>query len=118
MWQSIQRWFLDPVIGKILAVFIGLIIIGVLVQLSQRAFGRLISEANIRYRVRKAITFIGYFVALIMITTIYSNKLGSLNIILGVAGAGIAFSLQEVIVSIAGWFAIIFSRFYGTGDRI
>ena len=34
------------------------------------------------------------------------------------ASAGIAFALQEVIVSIAGWLAISFGRFYKIGDRI
>jgi small-conductance mechanosensitive channel len=36
--------------------------------------------------------------------------------LLGVAGAGIAFALQEVIASFAGWLAIMFGGF--TGDRV
>jgi len=36
----------------------------------------------------------------------------------GVAGAGIAFALQEVIASIAGWVAISFGGFYRPGDRV
>lgn len=34
------------------------------------------------------------------------------------AGAGIAFALQEVIASFAGWLAIMFGDFYKTGDRV
>ena len=34
------------------------------------------------------------------------------------AGAGIAFALQEVIASIAGWVAMSFGRFYKIGDRV
>lgn len=37
---------------------------------------------------------------------------------LAVAGAGIAFALQEVIVSLAGWTAISFGQFYAVGDRV
>ena len=37
---------------------------------------------------------------------------------IGVAGAGIAFALQEIIASFAGWFAIALSNFYRTGDRV
>jgi Na+-driven multidrug efflux pump len=33
---------------------------------------------------------------------------------LGVAGAGIAFALQEVIASFAGWLAIMFGGFYNS----
>jgi small-conductance mechanosensitive channel len=41
-----------------------------------------------------------------------------LTVALGVAGAGIAFALQEVIASFAGWLAIMFGGFYDTGDRV
>ena len=34
------------------------------------------------------------------------------------AGAGIAFALQEVIASVAGWLAVSLGGFYGPGDRI
>ncbi|MBP2284691.1 small-conductance mechanosensitive channel [Flavobacterium sp. CG_23.5] len=37
---------------------------------------------------------------------------------MGVAGAGIAFALQEVIASFVGWLAILFGNFYNTGDRV
>ncbi len=37
---------------------------------------------------------------------------------LGVAGAGVAFALQEVIASFAGWLAIMFGGFYKPGDRV
>lgn len=37
---------------------------------------------------------------------------------LGVAGAGIAFALQEVITSVAGWIALSFGQFYTIGDRV
>lgn len=41
-----------------------------------------------------------------------------MTVAIGVAGAGIAFALQEVIVSVAGWLAISFSNFYKVGDRV
>ena len=51
-------------------------------------------------------------------TIVFSDKLGGLTVALGVAGAGIAFALQEVIASFAGWFAISFAKFYKPGDRV
>ena len=56
--------------------------------------------------------------SIILITIVYSNKLGGFAIALGVAGAGIAFVLQEVITSFAGWLTILFGGFYKTGDRV
>lgn len=37
---------------------------------------------------------------------------------LGVAGARIAFALQEVIASLAGWFAVSVGNLHKTGDRV
>ena len=37
---------------------------------------------------------------------------------MGIAGAGIAFALQEVIASVAGWIALSFGQFYAVGDRV
>ena len=37
---------------------------------------------------------------------------------IGVAGAGVAVGLQDVIASIAGAFSIGFSRLYALGDRV
>ncbi|MBU2462580.1 MAG: mechanosensitive ion channel family protein, partial [Candidatus Edwardsbacteria bacterium] len=71
-----------------------------------------------RYRAKKFGNFIGYFLTIILITIVYSDKLGGLTVAFGVAGAGIAFALQEVIASFAGWLAILFGGFYKTGDRV
>jgi small-conductance mechanosensitive channel len=52
------------------------------------------------------------------ITVIFKDRLGGLTVAIGVAGAGIAFALQEVIGSVAGWIAISFGNFYSPGDRV
>ena len=46
------------------------------------------------------------------LVTVFSDRLGGLTVAFGVAGAGIAFALQEVIASVAGWVAISFGDFY------
>ncbi len=48
----------------------------------------------------------------------FSTAIGNFSVALGVAGAGIAFALQEVIMSFAGWLAILFGGFYKAGDRV
>ena len=61
---------------------------------------------------------IGTLLAIVLLTVVFSDRLGNLTIALGVAGAGIAFALQEVIASIAGWVAVSFGNFYSVGDRV
>jgi small-conductance mechanosensitive channel len=53
-----------------------------------------------------------------VILVTFSAKLSGITVFLGVAGAGIAFALQEIIVSAAGFLAINFSKFYSVGDRV
>ncbi|MGB5445457.1 MAG: mechanosensitive ion channel domain-containing protein, partial [Psychromonas sp.] len=48
----------------------------------------------------------------------FSDKLAGLTVFFGVAGAGVAFALQELIASVAGWVAMSFGRFYNVGDRV
>lgn len=49
---------------------------------------------------------------------VYSHRLTGITVALGVASAGIAFALQEVIASVAGWLAIMVGDFYRPGDRV
>jgi hypothetical protein len=48
----------------------------------------------------------------------FEDRLGRLSVAIGVAGAGVAVALQDVLASIAGAFSIGFSRLYGAGDRV
>ncbi len=118
MTDSLSAWLSDPTIGKLVSLALGVLVIVSLVRLLNRSLGRVIKDGEARYRTRKLVTFGGYAAAVFLVLTIYSGRLGGLNVALGVAGAGIAFALQEVIASFAGWFAIAMSGFYRTGDRV
>jgi small-conductance mechanosensitive channel len=118
MEEYLKRWLLDPIVGKLVAAFIGILIIAALVRFFRGYLFRYIKDTDNRYRARKFITFLGYLTGIIVVATIFSDKLGGLTVAFGVAGAGIAFALQEVIVSVAGWLAVSAGNFYKTGDRI
>lgn len=118
MEEFIKHWLFDPVVGKIIAIFVVIIVIQIIVRILNKSFAGHIRNTDTRYKVRKSITFIGYVLFFVAITIIFSDKLGSMTVALGVAGAGIAFALQEVIGSIAGWVAISFGNFYKVGDRV
>lgn len=108
----------DPVVGRIVILFFGVAIIWGFVKFLRRNVATKIKNTEARYRVRKIMVFIGYVLVAVLIFTVYNDKLKGLSVALGVAGAGIAFALQEVITSIAGWLAIVFGSFYKTGDRV
>lgn len=114
----LKTWLLDPTVGKLVAAAAGILIIVVLVRFVQRSLARYVKEPDTRYRVRKFIGIIGYLSGILLLGAIFSDRLGKLTVAFGVAGAGIAFALQEVITSIAGWVAVTIGHFYRTGDRI
>lgn len=118
MEEQIQDILFDPVVGKITTIIVGFAIIWILIKTLQKSLFSKIKDNDNRYRAKKFSSFIGYFLTILLITLVFSDKLGGLTVALGVAGAGIAFALQEVIASFAGWLAIMFGGFYKTGDRV
>jgi small-conductance mechanosensitive channel len=118
MSDFLQQWLFDPMVGKIIFALTGLLVIALLARLVQRSLARRIKHADIRYRARKLIAFSGYLVGILFITVVFSDQLGHLTVAFGVAGAGVAFALQEVIASAAGWVAISLGHFYHIGDRV
>jgi small-conductance mechanosensitive channel len=118
MTETIKKILSDPTAGKIATILIGLVVIGIFIKLLKRTVSNYITDSDTRYKTKKIINFFGYLLAAILLAVIFSEKLGGLTVALGVAGAGIAFALQEVIASVAGWLAILFAGFYKTGDRV
>lgn len=118
MQEMIEKWLLDPTVGKVITAVLAVLVVVVLIRYTQKVLGRYIENAEQRYRIRKLITFLGYLLAIFVISIVFSEKLPGLTVFFGVAGAGVAFALQEVIASAAGWVAMSFGRFYHIGDRV
>jgi small-conductance mechanosensitive channel len=116
--EFLDKWLFNDSIGKIVALVLGIILIWLLVKLIQRKAVKLIKDNDQKYKAKKLSVVLGYVLTIILAVIIYSNKLGGFTVALGVAGAGIAFALQEVIASVAGWLAIMFGGFFKTGDRV
>ncbi|MEA5570597.1 mechanosensitive ion channel family protein [Calothrix sp. UHCC 0171] len=116
--NTIQNWLKDPFIIKIIQVCIGILVITLVIRVLSNSVPRYIQDNDIRYHLRKAINFIGYGLIFLFAASIFSDNFRQLTVIFGVIGAGIAFALQEVIASFAGWVAISFGQFYKPGDRV
>lgn len=116
--QTFLRWMFDPTVGKFVTAAVLILVIVAFVRITRRILDRSIIEPGNLYRINKMITFAGYLVGFLGIALIFSDRLGRMAVAFGVAGAGIAFALQEVIASVAGWVAISFGNFYNTGDRV
>ncbi len=116
--QTLEQWLFDPLTGKLVLVLVGLLVIMVAIRLLRRAVGHYLQDNSTRYQARKALTFFGYLASVVFVALVFSDKLGGFTVAFGVAGAGVAFALQEVIASTAGWVAVSFGGFYRVGDRV
>src|SRR5271168_864282 len=105
-------------VGKCVAAIIGILIIHGGFHLLEQTLPRRFGQSDARYKVRKFVVFTGYCAALLFLAILFEDRLGRLSFALGVAGAGVAVALQDVLASIAGAFSIGFSKLYTVGDRI
>ena len=97
---------------------LGILVIHAVFRLLEQKLPAHFRELDSRYRVRKFVVFAGYIAGIIFITLLFADRLGRVSFALGVAGAGLVVSLQDVITSFAGWVAISYLNLYKAGDRI
>src|SRR6202158_6241911 len=103
---------------KCVAAVVGILLIHGTFRLLEKALPRRFGQADSRYRVRKFFAFSGCATLLLFVFILFEDRLGRLSFAIGVAGAGVAVALQDVVASIAGAFCIGFSKLYAVGDRV
>jgi small-conductance mechanosensitive channel len=103
---------------KCFAAVIGILCIHAVFRVLEQTLPRHFGRADARYKVRKFVVFSGYLSILLFLAILFEDRLGRLSFALGVAGAGVAVALQDVLASIAGAFSIGFSKLYAVGDRV
>lgn len=86
--------------------------------LIRKSIDRRIKENSARYRLKKTTRFASYVLIILLLIITFTSEIKYFTISIGLISAGIAFTLQEVILSVAGWFAIFGSNIYKPGDRI
>lgn len=107
-----------PIFVKTASIFILFVLVFLFVRVLQKGSSRLAKDNASKYKFRKLVSLLGYVLFVIGLMFIFNTQFSGIGTALGVAGAGIAFALQEVIVSIAGYIAIYTSRFFKVGDRV
>ncbi len=118
MEEKVRAVLSDPMTGRLASAALALLIVFVVARLLLRSAEHYVKDNDARYRARKAVSFFRYAASGVALALIFTERLAGITVVFGVAGAGVAFALQEVIVSIAGWMAISSGGFYQTGDRV
>jgi len=103
---------------KAMPLLITVFVFLILFFLLRKIITQKVQDKSVRYKLQKWIAFVSYSILILMLLSIFKKDMGNFAVFFGIIGGGIAFSLQSVIVSIAGWLVIIFSSFYKVGDRV
>ena len=102
-----------------LMVSVGLVLIAMFgIWVVERIATRRIEGTYERFYVRKFIRYGGAVVLGVTLVVIWQPFGGQIAAALGLAAAGLAFAMQELIGALAGWFNITMGRIFAIGDRI
>lgn len=111
--------FDNPIIVKVTKLLLWILGIVLAIGFLRKLLKRRISDVAIRYKAQKGVEVFGYvLIVLLVLLSFTVENLADYTIIIGLFTAGITFTLQELILSIAGSFYIFFVRVYKPGDRI
>lgn len=111
-------WFWSPTTQRAAGAAAAIVVIWLVARAARLAVSRRVKDSDARYLARKLIRFAAFAASIAVVAVTYSSRLAGLTVAFGVAGAGIAFALQEVIASVAGWIAVMSGGFYAPGDRV
>lgn len=103
---------------KLIALVIFAIFIKVFLKISKNSLRHFVKNSRPRYRAQELLGLVSWGIFLIVFVILFSHEIKEFAIPFSVIGAGIAFSLQEVIASVAGRIAIVAGKLYQIGDRI
>lgn len=109
---------IDPVYVRIASFVVIALLLYVSAKRILNRFYPMLQEQNKWYFTRKIVMNTIYVIIFLMFAFTFSDRFQGFYTTIGLAGAGITFALREVIVSFAGWFAILFGDFFKVGDRV
>lgn len=99
--------------------FVFWIIIIILARsLFTRYVNKTVKDNSVRYRTKKIIRLVSYVLIGLLAIFSFTGNMQQFGLSLGLITAGLAFALQEVILSVFGWVVIFTTNSYSPGDRI
>jgi len=87
-------------------------------QMVRRILKNKLPDTDTRYKSQKGVEVIGYILLIILSISYFTGNIQDFTLAIGLFSAGIAITLQEIILSIAGSFYIFIVKVYQPGDRI
>jgi small-conductance mechanosensitive channel len=104
-----QRIFTSLLIVFLLALFRSLLL---------RVVWKRTEDVQVRYHWQKMTVYLVFTLGLILVGRIWFLGIHSLATFLGLAAAGLAIALQDLVKCLAGWAFVLWRRPFAVGDRI
>ncbi|MFT6942036.1 MAG: small-conductance mechanosensitive channel [Nitriliruptoraceae bacterium] len=117
-WDLGSIWDLGSTWGRVAVTVVVVAALLLLTWLLGRAAGRTFDDSQQSYNARRLVRTAAWLIGVVGLALVWRPLDGNLASALGLATAGVAFAMQEVIGAIAGWFNITFGSIFRVGDRI
>lgn len=122
--DTITQWLqqtlsLSPAVQeKILTSLVVIVILWALRRATLVVVWRRSGDVRLRYRWQKSTIYAAVAIGILIVGRVWFEGVQSLATILGLASAGIAIALRDLLVNMAGWAFILWRRPFQVGDRI
>lgn len=116
MLSRFMAW--DPFLIRLVIFTAAAILFWVLVTVLRNRYLSRIADPSARRTIRRSVDLALFAIIAIAAGFTFSQRLSGLAVSLGVAGAAVAFALQQVLASAVAFIQIMAGRVYRTGDRV
>ncbi|MFD1163932.1 MULTISPECIES: mechanosensitive ion channel family protein [Hwangdonia] len=117
--EQLLKWLdANPTFYSIFKYILLVAFVLIIIQIVRRFLRKNVTDTSARYKSQKGIEIIGYIVLVILSFSYFTGNIKDFTLAIGLFSAGIAFTLQELILSIAGSLYIFIVKVYKPGDRI
>lgn len=115
----IKKWITEnPSIYSILKYVLLVTVILMLIQFLRRLLRKNITNTSARYKSQKGVELFGYIILVILSISYFTGNIKDFTLAIGLFSAGVALTLQELFLSLAGSLYIFIVKVYNPGDRI
>ncbi|HBY70266.1 MAG: transporter [Flavobacteriaceae bacterium] len=117
--EFLKDWLsTHPTTVSILKYLVWLLFVIAVIQVFRRFLKKRMPETSSRYKAQKAVEIFGYLFIIVLTISYFTGNIKDLTLAIGLFSAGIAITLQELFLSIAGSIYIFLVKVYTPGDRI
>ena len=119
MIEELENWFaLYPILTNVLKYLVWIGLVFIIVAWIRHLLKKILPNHAVKYKAQKGVQIVGYVFVIFMTFTYFTGSIKDFGLTIGLLTAGIAITLQELILSIAGFFYVFFAKVYKPGDRI